>query len=90
MGVVGITGVGMVERVVESLSMKYLSMRSGNCSGVVVGRGALSERPSSWAESRCMDLLSLESLWNCMGDVSGFGGSDGFTVDVFQVVVGSK
>ena len=57
-------GVGRAKRVAESLSLNALSKMSGNCSSVVVGRGALSERPSSWAESRCMDLLSLESLWN--------------------------
>ena len=62
MGVGHKVGVGRSERVAESLSLNALSKRSGNCSGV--GRGALSERPSSWAESRCMDLLSLESLWN--------------------------
>ena len=50
MGVVGMTWVGRVERVVESLLLKYLSNRSGSSSGVTVGRGALSERPSSWAE----------------------------------------
>ena len=64
MGVWHKVGVGRAERVAESLSLNALSKRSGNCSVVVVGRGALSERPSSWAESRCMDLLSLESLWN--------------------------
>ena len=90
MGVGHKVGVGKAERVAESLSLNALSKRSGNCSRVVVGRGALNERPSSWAESRCIDLLSLESLWNLYGDVSGFGGSGGFTVDVFQVVVGSK
>ena len=60
-------GVGRAERVSESLSLNDLSKRCGNCSGVVVGRGALSERPCSWAlslGSRCMDLLSLESLLN--------------------------
>ena len=57
-------GVGRVERVAESLSLNALSKRSGNCSGVVVGKGDLSERPSSWVDSRYMDLLSLESLWN--------------------------
>ena len=62
MGVGHKVGVGRAERVAESLSLNAL--RSGNYSGVVVGRGALSERPSSWADSRCMDLLSLESLWN--------------------------
>ena len=64
MGVVGMTGVGRVERVVESLSLKDLSKRSGSSTGVTVGRGALSERPSSWAESISIDLLSLESLSN--------------------------
>ena len=63
MGVGHKVGVGRAERVAESLSLNDLSKMSGNCS-VVVGRGALSERPSSWAESRFMDLLSLESLWN--------------------------
>ena len=60
MGVGHKVGVGRAEMVAESLSLNALSKRSGNCSG----RGALSERPSSWAESRYMDLLSLESLWN--------------------------
>ena len=64
MGVGHKVGVGRAERVAESLLLNALSKRSGNCSGVVVGRGALSERPSSWVDSRCMDLLSLESLWN--------------------------
>ena len=64
MGVGYKVGVGRTERVAESVSLNALSKRSGNCSGVVVGRGAMSERPSSWAESLCMDLLSLESLWN--------------------------
>ena len=64
MGVGHKVGVGRAERVAESLSLNALSKRSGNCSGVVVWRGALSERPSSLAESRCMDLLSLESVWN--------------------------
>ena len=62
MGVGHTVGVGRAERVAESLSLNALSKMSGNCSGVVVGRRALSERPSSWAESRCMDVLSLESL----------------------------
>ena len=47
MGVVGMTGVGRVERVVESLSLKDLSNMSGSFTGVIVGRGALSERPIS-------------------------------------------
>ena len=59
MGVGNKVAVGRAERVAESLSLNALSKRSGICSGVVVGRVALSERPSSWAESRCMDLLSL-------------------------------
>ena len=58
------TGVGRVERAIESLSLKDLSKRSGSSPGVIVGIGALSERPSSWAESLCMDLLSLASLSN--------------------------
>ena len=57
MGVGQNVGVGRAERVAESLSLNALSKRSGNCSGVVVGRGALSERPSSRAESRCMESL---------------------------------
>ena len=61
MGVVGMPGVG---RVVESLSLKYLSKRSGSSPGVIVEIGALSERTSSWAESMCVDLLSLSSLSN--------------------------
>ena len=59
MGVGHKVAVGRAERVAESLSLNALSNSSGICSGVVVGRVALSERPSSWAESRCMDLLSL-------------------------------
>ena len=47
MGVRHKVGVGRAERVAESLSLNALSKRSGNCSGMVVGRGALSERPSS-------------------------------------------
>ena len=65
MGVGHKVGVGRAEMVAESLSLNALLKRSGNCSVVVVGIGALSERQSSWAECRCMDLLSLESLWNC-------------------------
>ena len=49
--VLGVVGMIWVGRVVESLLLKYLSNRSGSSSGVTVGRGALSERPSSWAEN---------------------------------------
>ena len=42
MGVGHKVGVGRAERVAESLSLNALSKMSGNCSGVVVGRGALS------------------------------------------------
>ena len=38
MGVGNKVGVGRAERVAESLSLNDLSKRSGNCSGVVVGR----------------------------------------------------
>ena len=62
MGVLGMTGMGRVERMVESFSLKDLSKRSGSSSGVTVGRGDLSER--SWEESLCIDLLSLASLSN--------------------------
>ena len=47
MGVVGMTRVGRVERVVESFSMTDLSNMSGSSSGVTVGKGDLSERTSS-------------------------------------------
>ena len=51
MGVGHKVGVGRAERVAESLSLNALSKISGNYSGVVVARGALSERLNSWAES---------------------------------------
>ena len=41
------TGVGWVERVVESFSLTDLLKRSGSSTGVTVGKGASGERPSS-------------------------------------------
>ena len=60
-----------VSRMLVSFSLKKLSKRIGSSFAVATGNGGLSERPSSLADRRKMDLLSF-SIEENFAEISEF------------------